>query len=184
MAGMALAGAGISIIGQFAKAEEEKRQARLAKQEAEWQAKTSQDLFDLTFPNYVQQQRAEMGALATGYAKGGVAVESVSVLANLSEQARVHSLDQALKMFEKDAQVRGFRIEADEAKRSIGTINRNLILGIAGSVVGGATDAAEYGGFTGRSSRSSSKSSSSSVLQPRNSSSVYGPPTADGRNPG
>ena len=182
MAGMALAGAGISILGQMSKAQEEKRQARLHKQKLEFEARTSKALFDLNFPILQQQQRANRGEMATHAAKGNVAVESMSVVALLSEQARIDSVNQSLAKFQQAAEQQGLAFEKSETKESIRRANLNLILGVAGSLVGGASEANKYGVFKRRSSTSSS--SSLSVLQPRNSSLVYGPPTADGRNPG
>ncbi len=127
MAALALAGIGVNLAEEFAAAKEAKFQSRLHRQELAQQARISRSMFDLNFPNLVQQQRANRGQIATHAAKGNVAGESVSVLALLSEQARVDSVNQSLAIFQQHIDQQGFAFGRKQAKRDIKHTKQNLV---------------------------------------------------------
>ena len=141
MAGLALAGIGLNLVGQMQQHQELKLQNILHRQELNQKSQVSRALFDLQFPNMKQQQRANRGQMATHAAKGGVATESVSVLALLSEQARVDSMNRSLAVFQQALDQQGFKFGKAQAKRETQASKTNLIFQALASGVQAASTA-------------------------------------------
>ena len=147
MAGLALAGAAFQTVGALAALEEKKQLARLHKREIDFQAKTSDDLFNFSFPNLVRQQRFRRGEQASQLAKRGVAFEG-SALAQLSEQARIDSVNQSLTQFQHALNQRSFKIEGMLTNRSIRQAKTEQAFTLASGIISGTSGVLGAGGFS------------------------------------
>ncbi len=83
--GLGLASTAFQMMGQIESLRNQKELAKFNIRESKIQAKTSRDLFNITFPNLVKQQVSNRGMQATQIAKRGVAVGQGSALSFLSE---------------------------------------------------------------------------------------------------
>ena len=184
MAALALAGVVMNVLGEAEANQEKKYQAYIHKRANEFQRQISSQMFAVEYPRLVQQQRAELGTLATGYAKGGVAGESASVLASLNEQVRVHSMNRSIAKYQQNLEQRGFDLEDSLTKRAINQLSANQGFILASGVVNGLNQGFEKGVFTesGVSSLFSRSNSATSLIS--RSASPLGPPTLEQFNAG
>ena len=142
---LALLGAGLSTAGSLSKQQEERKQAKFHDQELQFQAEANQNIFNVTFQNLQQQNRAGRGLLASSIAKSGVAFEA-SAVTQLSEQARIHSLNESLFLYQHQLQQRGIQVERDLTQRARGQIRTNQFFTLGSGVVQGFTGAVQAGG--------------------------------------
>ena len=144
---LALIGAGVSVAGSLSGQEEERKQAKFHDEELELQAEANQNIFDVTFPNLIQRNRAGRGLLASSIAKGNVAVGEGSAVTQLSEQARVDSLNESLTLYQHQLQQRGIDVERKLTDRGRDQIRTNQFFTLASGVTSGLSDFNAKGGF-------------------------------------
>ncbi len=135
--GLGLASTAFQMMGQLESLQNQKELAKFNIRESKIQAKTSRDLFNITFPNLVKQQVSNRGMQATQIAKRGVAVGQGSALSFLSEQARMDGLNQTLSKFQHDLEQRSFKVEQLLGKRTVKQLKSEKLF----TLLGGATQA-------------------------------------------
>ena len=148
MAGLALAGAAFQTLGALQAQQEKKNLAKLRARELRDQAQTSQEIFDFNFSQLKKQNSLELGERASSLAKKGVALESGSALANLSEQARQNSLKEYTAIFQNNLEQRQIRMDQFLNKRTIKNVKTEQAFTLASGIVGGATSVAGAGGLS------------------------------------
>ena len=148
IAGLALAGSAFQTIGAIQANKEQRKLSKLQRKEIDFQARTSANLFDILFPNQVEQQQAQRGQLATSIAKSGVDVGSGSALAQISEQARIDKTNEQLAQYQQELDQRGFEFDKRLNRRTEKNLKREGRLTVASGLLGAGNAFARVGGFS------------------------------------
>ena len=149
---LALLGAGFQTLGRAQSLRDQEQLNILNLSELGIQKEQSAQLFNITLPNLIKQQRATSGMQATQLAKGGVDVGSGSALAFLSEQARVDQVNVNLATWQQQVQQRNLDVERKLTKRAGKQLRREQVFNILGGGTQGLANYLQVGGTLGSTS--------------------------------